>query len=446
MEVNTKIIDEVDGEIHLNINASKEFVQEQFKNVVSDIAKNVKMDGFRKGKVPHNIVRQKYADYVKEDAFSTVVERSILEGLKKEELPMTRNIEIVSKDLQENFGEDQPFEIEVKVIRPPSVELGNYKDLEVDVTEYYFEDDRIDSELTKIAKERASFVEKEENEPIVDGDLVSFKGCYYLVGKDDDDLENMFIVAGKQNREEEKQAIADAVIGMTLGDEKEIPITIPDNHKNEDLRNRNGNLYVKIENVKTLKIPELNDDFAKDIGFTHLDELKEKIKEELEKDIEEKNKKNKAEAVYDKVIEESEFQISPKLIEKEALSRIEEVKKDMKEKNYDIQEFLDYHKLENEQAYQEMLKETLLKDYKRLLVIFEIVKLEEFNVTRKDIEKRITKAAKASGQNPFKVLKDVEKDEDLQRRIEEDIVFEWVEDFLLKNNKIQETKRELLPE
>ena len=272
------------NEVKLEITVEAQKFEDTIKKVYFKSAKYFNIPGFRKGKAPMQIVEKYYGKEIfYEDAFNEVAGEALEEAVKE------NNLEIVSRPdievTQIEKGKDLIFEAIMQT--KPEAELGKYKGIEIKKIEYNVSDEDIEHELGHMQEHNSRMISIEDR-PVESGDIATIDFEGFVDGKafeggkaEGHDLEigsNTFI-----------PGFEDQVIGMKIDEEKDIKVTFPKEYFSKDLAGKEAIFKVKVHEIKKKELPELDDEFAKDVSeFDTLKELKESIKEKLEKENEQK--------------------------------------------------------------------------------------------------------------------------------------------------------------
>ena len=416
------------NELKLEFTIEAKKFDEAILKVYGKSAKYFNIPGFRKGKAPFNIVERMYGDQIfYEDAFNELVppiyEKEIEEN--KIEAVSKPHIDIVNM----KKGEDLVFTAIVQT--RPEVELGKYKGIELKKIEYPVTDKDIEHELEHMQEHNARTITVEDR-AVKDKDIavIDFEG--FVDGKP--------FEGGKAEKHElgigSKTFIPgfeDQVIGMKINEEKDINVKFPEEYFSKDLAGKDATFKVKLHEIKEKKLPELDDEFAKDVSeFDTLKELEASIKERLEKDNAQKAKYETEEAAIKAVCDKSKVEIPSGMVDMEVDHMIQ-----------DINQRLSYQGLKLEQ-YRKMIgktEEEVRKEYepqaieaiKSRLTLEAVRKAEKIEATDEEINAKLEEMAKNYG----KKVEEINDNENLKDYIKEGIESEKAIDFIVKNAKIK---------
>lgn len=414
------------NEVKLEITIEAEKFENAIKKVYFQSAKYFNIPGFRKGKAPQNIVEKYYGKEIfYEDAFNEVVPEEYEKAIKDNKIDAVSNPKIDIVKMEK--GQDLVFTAVVQT--KPEIELGKYKGIEIEKIEYNVKAKDIDDEIADMQDKNARLIAVEDR-PAEKGDTatIDFEGFVDGVAFEGGKAENHDLVLGSNSF---IPGFEDQVVGMNINDEKEIKVTFPKEYFSKDLAGKEATFKVKLHELKKKELPTLDDEFAKDVSeFDTLKELKDSIKERLEKQNKEKEKYEKQNAVIKALIEAAKVEIPSGMVELE----VENMLKDFEQR-------LSYQGLKMEQ-YLKMINHTeeeLKKDYepeaieaiKSRLALEAVIKAEKLEASEDEIKAKIEEMAKNYG----KEAKDLEENENIKNYIKQGIESEKAINFLVENSK-----------
>ena len=280
------------GELTFEIGADK--IKEGIDKAFQRTKKNLNVPGFRKGKVPRQIFNQMYGEEaLYQDALNIVLPEAYEEAIKETEIEPVDQPQIDVDSMEK----DQPWVLKAVVTVKPDVKLGDYKELSVtrQNTRVYAKD--VDAELESRREKQAELVLKED-QPAENGDtvVIDFKGFVDGEPFEGGESENYSLELGSNSF---IPGFEDQLVGVKAGEEKDVVVTFPKDYQAEDLQDKEATFKVTVHEVKTKELPELDDEFAKDVDedVDTLEELKAKIKDEL--------KEQKENAAHDAIEDEA---------------------------------------------------------------------------------------------------------------------------------------------
>ena len=417
------------NEVKVEITVEAQKFEDAIKKVYFKSAKYFNIPGFRKGKAPMQIVEKYYGKEIfYEDAFNEVAGDALEEAVKENKLEIVSRPDIEVTQIEK--GKDLIFEAIMQT--KPEAELGKYKGIEIKKIEYNVSDEDIEHELGHIQEHNSRMISIEDR-PVESGDIATIDFEGFVDGKafeggkaEGHDLEigsNTFI-----------PGFEDQVIGMKIDEEKDIKVTFPEEYFSKDLAGKEAIFKVKVHEIKKKELPELDDEFAKDVSeFDTLKELKEDIKAKQQKQNDERAKYETQDAVIKAVCENVKVEIPSGMVEMEIDNMLK-----------DIEQRLSYQGLKLEQYLQMMGKkeEDMRKEYepqaiegiKSRLALEAVIKAEKIEASDKEIDEKIKEMAKNYGKENDEEFM---KNENVRNYIKQGIESEKAIDFLVENAKIK---------
>ena len=312
---------EKNNELKLEFKIEAAKFDEAIKKVYDKSAKYFNIPGFRKGKAPMNIIEKYYGPEIfYEDAFNEVVPEEFDKELKE------NNIEAVSRpeiDIKQ-IGKGQDLIFTAVIQTKPEVKLGKYKGIEIKKIEYNVSDEDINHELGHMA-ERNSRLVTVEDRPVQDKDItvIDFEGFIDNVPFEGGKAENHELTIGSNTF---IPGFEDQIIGMKIGEERDIKVTFPEEYFAEELKGKDAIFKVKLHEIKMKEMPKLDDEFAKDASeYDTLDELKASIKEKLQEDNVRRAKYETEDEAVKIVVDDVDVEIPSGMIETEIDNMVREV-------------------------------------------------------------------------------------------------------------------------
>ena len=415
------------NEVKLSFEIEAEKFDEAMKKVYSKTAKYFTIPGFRKGKAPMNIVEKHYGSEIfYEDTFNELVP-DIYDNAIKE-----NNIEAVSKPAidisQMEKGKNLIFTAVVQI--KPEVTLGKYKGIELKKIEYTVSDKDVEHELGHMAEHNARLVSIEDR-PVENGDttVIDFEGS----------IDGVPFEGGKAEKHELEigsgtfiPGFEDQVIGMKLEEEKDITVTFPEDYFSKELAGKPAVFKVKLHEIKKKELPEIDDEFAKDVSeFETLEELKKDIKDKMQKENEEKAKYETEDLAIKTVCDDVKVEIPSGMIETEIDNMVKDVEQRLQYQGLTLQQ---YYSLsgKTETIVRDEMKEQAEKSVKSRLVLEAVIKAENLKVEDSEVEEKLKEMAK----NYNRPEEDMLKNDYLKDYIRENRKVEKAIEFIVKNAKI----------
>ena len=364
-------------------------------------SKKVKIDGFRPGKAPKSVFMKKYGV---ESLFFDASEYCIEEAYKKL-LDENKDIEIVAQPSVDIKSVDEKYiEYVFKLTLKPDFKLGNYKKLDVKKEKVTVNKEEIKEAIDNMREQYKENVVKEGTVENGDIAIIDFEGFKDGVAFEGGKGENYSLTIGSNTF---IPGFEEQLIGMKTGEEKDINVTFPEDYHAEDLKGQPVVFKVKVNEIKEVKLPELDKDFFDDLGMEGIDSkeaLEKQVKENIKtrKDTEAENKF--IDALLEEIGKNTEIEIPDVMVDEEAHRMVHQFADHIAMQGIDIQQF---YKLTNstEEDLKEKYKEEALKRVKNRLIIEEIIKVEKIKVTDKEVDAKVDEIAKKYNMTKEEVIK-----------------------------------------
>lgn len=379
----------------------KEWVELQDK-AFEKLNKKANIDGFRPGKAPRDIFEKKYGkqEIILEAADeATNKEYKRLLGENKITPIIEPKVELIKCD-------SDTLEVKFTFITDPEVTLGEYTNLKVKKEKAKVTKEEVDNSIKELLNEYAEVEVKEGNVESGDIAIIDFAGYKDGVAFEGGTSENYSLTIGSNTF---IPGFEDAVIGMAKGEEKDIELTFPEDYMQEDLKGQKVVFKVKVNEIKTRKIPELNKEFFEDLnmeGITDKESLEKDIKEELTHRKEHELEHAYEDACLDKAANNMKIEILPELIDDEAHQMYHEFMDRMKRQGITEELYLKYTNSKEEDLIEKMKDEAKKRIQYRYL-LREIIKKENIKITDKEAKEKIKEIAKQYNVTEEEILKEV---------------------------------------
>ncbi|QCX33078.1 trigger factor [Caloramator sp. E03] len=426
--MNTKVEKVENNKVKLEITVSAQDFQEALKKSYNKNVGKFNIPGFRKGKAPMAIIEKYYGIGVfYEDAVQFVCDDTYPKAIEENNLDPVDYPEIDIVQIDKN----KDFIYTATVTVKPEVKLGEYKGVEVEKVEYKVSDEDVDTELNLMRDKNARILTKEGK--IENGDIavIDFEGFIDGVPFEGGKADNYQLTIGSGTF---IPGFEDQLVGVAAGNTVDVNVTFPEDYHEESLKGKPALFKVTVKEVKYKELPELDDEFAKDVSeFDTLDELKQDIRKKLEEENALKAKKEYEDKVINKVVEAAEVDIPDVMIEKEIDFMINDFSYRLKYQGLDIKKYAELIGTTVE-GLREQFKEPAKQRVKNKLVLEAIAKAENIKASEDEIEKRAEEIAKYYGSKDLEKMKEAilmtEKN-----IIEDEIVNNKVIDFVVESSK-----------
>jgi trigger factor len=414
-------------ELELEIPAEE--VQKAIERVAREFARVARVPGFRPGKAPVTLIRRRFAEDIKSEVLQSLVPERIDQAVsEKKMVPVTRpQVDKV------DFAEGGPLKFRATFEVLPEFELGDYKNLEVEVEALEITDSDVEKALAEMRERAATFVPV-EGRAIQDGDFAQLKLVGTPVGGGEPlQADNVLCHIGA---EETINAFSENLRGAQVGEHRRFEIRYPEDYPDPKLASKVYNYAIEVIAIKEKKLPELNDEFAKDVSDSAtLEELRGKIRANLEAARNQRQAEQARERILSKLVAAHDFPVPEALAEHQMDVRLERVVRTLAAQGVDPQAVnVDWVSLRRRQ------RDRATEDVKAELILDRIATAEGIDVDEPDLERQIAALAERSGESATAVRARLTKQGALDRmksKLRSDKTLEW----LYRNTRIQ-TKAE----
>ncbi len=371
--------------------------------VVADIQQKAKLPGFRPGKAPASLIRSKFSKQVRDDVLENLLPKYFRQKVEEEHLEVVGRPNV--KDVHFHEGEPLRFKAEFEVA--PEIELKDYRGVTIHYSEPQVTDEDIAKRLEEIREQKSQFVNVEPR-AIVDGDyavvtLDSLSGVDQAIHQDE-----VVLHVGDPDT---MAGFSEALLGMSPEEEKEFEVTYPEDFGQERLAGKTVRFRAKLTTIRKKEFPELNDDFAQDLGdYQTLDDLREAVRKAIFQEREYGAQQKAKDELINKLIETHEFPVPEAYIERQIESQLENQFRELAERGIDPTKLkIDWSKLKDAQ------RPKALHDVKASLLVDKIAEREAIAPTNDEVDAEVQRIAKQQREPVAAVRKKLQKDGMLSR-------------------------------
>lgn len=375
------------GQAELEIELSSEEVEKYFQDTIKRIGKETRVDGFRPGKVPEEIIRKKLGeDGIMAQAAESMIQNTLYKALEQEKLVMIASPQI--NVVKQAYG--NPFIYKAIISLLPKIELGDYKTIKLKKKPLTVEADQVKKAIDDLRKFRRK--EVLVNREARKGDKVELDINVYQakVPIEGGTAKNQPIEIGEGHF---IPGFEEKLIGMKKGEEKEFELKFPKDYFQKNLADKPAEFKVKVNSVFELELPELNDEFAKAMGnFKTVKELEEQISKNLKQEAENKEKQRLELEILESIAKKSKFEEFPEvLIESELDKMIHELKHDFERQGMKFDDYLASIKKSEEDLRKSFLPRADQR-VKTALIIRQISQAEKIEADDQEIKAELDKS------------------------------------------------------
>jgi trigger factor len=425
--------------VKLNIIIPRDDVREQYNNMLREYSKNMQIPGFRKGKVPQEVLERKFADALKNDALGRIMESALQDIFKEENLPRNeRPLPYSAPELQGepklDLEQDLQFSVVYDVL--PDVKIGQWKGLKVEYPYAEIGDDEINKELEEIRERNATVMDRDEEAAAQNGDVVTIDyKIFEENGEAHSDMQRKdfaFTLGSGTN----VYRFDDDIVGMKKGETREFDKTFADDPISHELSGKTRKVQITLTSLKEKKLPDLDDDLAQDVDekFSTLEDLKNSIKERLNKNLDWRLREKKLDEVLKKIMENTPVVIPESMVQAEVEGRWRRLARYYNTSAETMMQMMSGGEKENE------WREAAAKALHSRIIIETLMEEQKIEVSDEDVQKEFQRMAGENGVEVDEVKKHY--NEQAIINLKEDIREQKITDILLAENSLNPGKKE----
>lgn len=370
----------------LTVEVETEKVNEALDKAFKKVVGKVNVPGFRKGKVPRSIFEAKFGvESLYQDAIDLILPEVYVDAVKETGIDPIDRPEI---DVQE-FGKGQEFKFTAKVQVKPEVELGEYKGLEVPEKNFTVDAEAVDAELKKMQERHAELVVLEEG-TAENGDtvVIDFEGFVDGEAFEGGKAEKYSLELGSGSF---IPGFEEQLVGMAKEEEKDVEVTFPESYQAEHLQGKPAVFKVKLHDIKRKNLPELDDEFAKDVSeFETLDEYKEDIEKNLKERKESERQAYIENTVVEKAAEAATVEVPDVMIENEVNQMLQDFGNRLRMQGMSLDMYFQFSG-QDESALREQMKGDAQKRVLQTLVLDAISAAEGLTASEEEVNEELEK-------------------------------------------------------
>ncbi|HEV3375045.1 MAG TPA: trigger factor [Candidatus Acidoferrum sp.] len=409
----------------LDLEIPAEEVSKAMERVAKEFARIANVPGFRRGKAPISLIRRRFADDIKGEVLQSLVPERVEKAVAEQKLTPVSQPQVDKLD----YAEGQPLKFRAVFEVLPDFELGNYKDLEIEMPAMEITDEDVTKALEEM-RERAAAFAPVEGRAVENGDFVQLKLLGTPAGGGDPlQADSVLCHIGA---EETMAAFNENLRGAKTGEHKNFDVVYPADYPDAKLAGKTYRYAAEVLGIKTKKLPELNDEFAKDVSdAATLDELKKKVRENLEHQRDHKHKELLHEKVLAALVKLHDFPVPEALVEHQMDVRLERVVRSLAAQGVDPRAVnVDWVTLRRRQ------QERAADDVKAELIVDRIASKESIDVNDQEVDHELQHLAGHGGESAEAIHARLTKQGTLDRmkaKLRSDKTLDW----LAQNSRIK---------
>ena len=386
MKVEVNLLSSCRTELGIEVEAER--WKPDYQAVCQKYLRQARVPGFRPGRAPLPIVQQRFGDSIRADFLEAAVRKYFKEAVESESLtPLS-----MPKIADVEFAPGQPFAFKATFEVPPALELPDYQGLEIEQVPAEVEDEEVEAVIGHLREQSAEYLPIEDR-PARAGDhaVISLEGKYSTAGREDIRDEDVTFELGGEGTPRE---FTDNLSGAQCGETRTFAVTYGDDHPNRELAGQEVNYRVELKAVKQKRLPELNDEFAKDAGeYSSVEDLRSKVRADCVGRKKRAARSEMQSRLIDRLVEDTSFEVPEVLVNERLEARLKEAMQALMMQGVHPSTL----KLDWEQ-FREQQRERAVMDVKRGILLERIAEKEQLTVSDEDLEEEIAGIAQGAGQ------------------------------------------------
>ncbi len=402
-------------QVEVKVQVPWERIRKDLDLTFSRVAKTAKIKGFRPGKVPRDVVRKVYGAQVRAEVASGLIEAGLMHAVETHDLHIVAQPEVSPPPLFDEVDYEFTAKLEVR----PKVESVDTSKLVVKVRPATVEEGAIDAEIERMRKQHADLREPDPMRPAQDGDRLTIAYTVAVEGEEKPELEASSREVDLGD-DELLEGFATGLRGLSVGEEKDIEITFPEDHPNPDLKGKAAVFHVKLESLRELLLPELDDEFAQDVGsFETYDALRADLRKKLEDLATRRREAEMKDKLIDALIATNDIPVPPSLVKEEKRGML-----------YQMMQFAQMMGRQISPSDFDDLDGKATRRVKAGILLGALARLEKLEVDDAAIDAKLAEMAESTGKNLAKLRVEYqgERRDQLQSQVLEEKLFAVLRD------------------
>ena len=374
--------------------------------------KDAKVDGFRKGHVPADVLEKKFKKEIEGEILNHIISEEYRKAVEENNLSPIADIKL---EKYENNEDNVEVVFTIPVL--PEINLGDYKSVKVEKEALDVNDEKVNAEIEIMRSNAGKLKEVADDETAKDKDVtnINFEGFIDGEAFDGGKAEGFDLTLGSKSFID---TFEDQIIGHKKGDEFDVNVTFPEEYHAENLKGKPAVFKVKVNSIKRKEEAELNEDLAKELGYDSVEDLKVKTKENLTKREETRIENEYRGKVVDAVVDTVNFEIPEAVVEREIQFQINRFAQQLQMQGMSLNQYFEMTGQDIEKM-RESIKESAEKSVKRDLVLTEIAKAENIQATEEEVNAELDRTALMYGMDREGLIAEVRKSGNYARFIDE---------------------------
>jgi trigger factor len=399
----TELTDVTETQKTISIEISTDVVDAEFDRVARGYTKQARLPGFRPGKVPQTLIKQRFREQILHDVMHGLIPRAVEEALQ------TRGIEPVdTPDVRDvDLAEGRPLKFTAAFETVPSFDPGDLSSITLRQASAQVSDENVDDMMRRL-RERAAKYETVEGRAIADDDTVALDMDRTDAAGHVDHREGVTVQLGAAGNPPGFDA---QLVGLNEGDSKTFAVQFPEDYSVPELANTQQTYSVTVKGIRRRVLPDLDDEFAKDIGpFDSLSALRDHVRHDLEAEAQDNARRQVRSELFRQLSQRIPFELPTSLVDREMDRRVEEFARQLASQNVDPRQAgIDWGQ------FREAQREPAWNAVASALALDEIARREQITVMPEDVDKEVERFAVRAGRTPAALRAQLEKEGGISR-------------------------------
>ncbi|MFH1784577.1 MAG: trigger factor [bacterium] len=416
----------------LDIELPQDMVNQELEDIFLKLQRSAVLPGFRKGKAPQEIVKQQFTQQAMKEAIEKLVPKAVDQALHEHNISPVTTPSVY--DLDPN--KDKPLTFKISVEVKPETDPSSYRKIKINKGSSVVTDEDVQKQIDTL-RERSARLIQASHDTVQEGDfvVVDYEGPGMDTTKDPFKTEkrkNQLVKIGDEGIEKFFPGFTKPLIGAKAADQRESKVVFPNDHNDKKLAGKEATFNITVQEIKERQLPEVNDEFAKEVGLDSISVLKDNIRENLQSQRDAKVKRSMENQLIDDIIKNNEIECPPSLVEQEMDYIV------ARTKEYFARQGINPAQMgAKDEELREKCREDALRNVKAHLLLESISKKENIQVSDEEFDKRLQETIEHNKDASDKVKEHFTK-------YKSDIIAQMVQEntfkFLLDNAKVKEVK------
>ena len=405
----------------LHVEVPREEVEARFQELYQELRQKAQLPGFRPGRAPLTLLKARFGGYVRDQVLEKLLPEAYEKALEEANLKPALEPKVTDVKLEEG----EAFVMEMEVETEPEFELDEgYKEIQVEEKSYSPSEEEVERFLERMREQKADLKDREDG-VAREGDLVVIDYHVELEGEPVEGKkgEGMSLILG---RKETVPGFEEGILGHKVGETFSVEVEFPEDHYDKDLAGKKGVFVVTLKEVKERILHELNDEFARTMGFDSLEDLRESVRRDLQAEYDRKAREEMVEQIKEQLLERYQFPLPPSPVEEKTAKRLDDEKFQYRLRGMDP----DKANVDWEERRKELEKE-VEKEVRFSFILGKIAKAEGIKVEEEELREEVEKVAQRL-QRPLEEVADLMYRSGRLQGLSLDMLKERVIDFLLE--------------